>query len=143
MAQKRKSLKKSFRKNIRSTRRKSKTNKRKSRRRGGNFWSSGPVEHVSITFNKEIDELNSDLYENPPTNDIQKIDAQKKVKALIYYFKQKKVPKCELECQKTIVKGFEKLRDELVKKVFTTQDEIDTYRREANDNANFAINPPK
>ena len=35
MAQKRKSLKKSFRKNNRSTRRKSKTNKRKSKRRGG------------------------------------------------------------------------------------------------------------
>ena len=89
MAQKRKSLKKSFRKNNRSTRRKSKTNKRKSRRRGGNFWSSGPVEHVSITFNKEIDKLNSDLKPEPPTDLEELKDAQKKVKALIYYFKQK------------------------------------------------------
>jgi len=144
MAQKRKSLKKSFRKNIRSTRRKSKTNKRKSRKiRGGNFWSSGPVEHVSITFNKEIDKLNSDLKPEPPTDLEELKDAQKKVKALIYYFKQKKVPKCEEECKERIVKGFEKLRDVLVNKVFTTKDEIDTYRREANYNADFAINPPK
>ena len=57
MAQKRKSLKKSFRKSNRSTRRKSKTNKRKSRKiRGGD---------ASDAIKKEVDTFNNFL--NPTT----------------------------------------------------------------------------
>lgn len=62
MAQKRKSLKKSFRKNNRSTRRKSKTNKRKSKRRGGD---------ASDTIKNEVDDLNNLL--NPTTHQGKKI----------------------------------------------------------------------
>ena len=139
MAQKRKSLKKSFRKSNRSTRRKSKTNKRKSRKiRGGD-----KVKDVSIKFNEEINRLDSKLSPNPPTDLEELKDAQDKVKALIYYkfnIGGWTGQKCESECKKRIEEGFVKLRDVLVKKVFTTQDEIDTYRREAIDHSGFAVN---
>ena len=58
MAQKRKSLKKSFRKNNRSTRRKSKTNKRKSRKIGGGAYYSNLN---STSFAAAVESLNNDV----------------------------------------------------------------------------------
>jgi hypothetical protein len=124
MAQKRKSLKKSFRKNNRSTRRKSKTNKRKSKRRGGGFTTTNESETDKVAV--------SILYiENALLNKKVTLDEFGKksvIQTLDKIFKEYSCPwsliasekskQDKYNCYKDKIKQYYRLRDDILRRYF-------------------------
>lgn len=110
MAQKRKSLKKSFRKNTRSTRRKSKTNKRKSRKiRGGGFFS---------TSEPEEDKFATDV-NNLDTTNMEETDKVHNIRELANRILV--INKCDPSCKQKLFDAY----SNLIKKSHTITNETD------------------
>lgn len=142
MAQKRKSLKKSFRKNNRSTRRKSKTNKRKSRKIRGGGEGTKLLEKVG-----QIEGQLNNLYRRPNDSDIKK-EIRRLVDEIINHNSSCRWDDCKDKTAQAYAKLLEKLERKtinndgkeenlfLYNKIYDSEEKLNNIKRQIKDKIN-------